>query len=142
MPKNFDFIEVQNVYEKYFEANTIAFGSGLPQVNFLNRNYEKTEARKYDLILCNPPYFRPDQGSLSPSEFKNRCRFFIDSDFKSLLEAIGNSLAHKGSAYVLLKDLRAHGTDTTREASEILKSFSVEVVDDIRGTSLVKITQK
>jgi tRNA1Val (adenine37-N6)-methyltransferase len=144
MPESFDFIEVQDVYEKYFNENKKAFGSGLPTVHFLIWNYEKLKEDKsrerYDLIICNPPYFRPDQGSLSPSEFKNRCRFFIDSDFRGLLEGIGNSLKPKGSAYVLLRDLKAHGADTLEEAKKILSSNHIEVVADIRGTSLIKIS--
>lgn len=144
MPKKFDFLEVQNVYREYFEKNLLSFGDELPSVNFINDNYEvlKTDVFKarYDLILSNPPYFRVDQGMLSPSEFKNRCRFFIDSDFKNLIEAIDNALTPNGSAYVLLRDLKAHGVNPLEEAQKILADRRlISLVADIRGTPLVLI---
>lgn len=144
MPVAFDFLEVQDIYREYFEQNLLSFGTDLPTVNFLNQNYEvlKSESyqSRYDLILSNPPYFRLNQGILSPSEFKNRCRFFIDSDFKNLIEAINNALKPEGSAYILLRDLRAHGVDALDEVRKILgEQRSVSVVADIRGTPLVLI---
>lgn len=144
MPAKFDFLEVQNIYREYFEQNLRSFGASLPSVNFLNQNYEilKSESyqARYDLILSNPPYFRVNQGILSPSEFKNRCRFFIDSDFKNLIEAINNALKPQGSAYILLRDLQNHGVNPLNEARKILgEDRSISVVADIRGTPLVLI---
>ncbi len=144
MPASFDFLEVQSIYREYFEQNLHGFGSRLPLVNFLNHNYDILKAEynqyRYDLIMSNPPYFRVNQGILSPSEFKNRCRFFIDSDFKNLIEAIDNTLKPHGSAYILLRDLQNHGVNPLDEARKILGGKrSISVVDDIRGTPLVLI---
>ena len=144
MPENFDFLEVQEIYRGYFEENVHNFGTALPNVNFINVNYEElnneVNQNLYDIILCNPPYFRVNQGILSPSEFKNRCRFFIDSDFKNLIEGISNALTQNGSAYILLKDLKAHGVNTLEEAQKILGvKRKATVIDDIRGTDLVLI---
>lgn len=140
----FDFLEVQNIYRGYFDQNVKSFGADLLSVNFLNQNYDvlKSESYKarYNIILSNPPYFRPEQGILSPSEFKNRCRFFIDSDFKNLIEAINNSLRPEGVAYLLLRDLKDHGHDPLAEARTILSGHrSISVVADIRGTPLALI---
>lgn len=144
MPAVFDFLEVQSLYINYFKENLKTFGSGLPSVNFLNHNYDvlksETFEKRYDLILCNPPYFRVDQGILSPSEFKNRCRFFIDSDFKTMIEGIHHSLKPEGVAFILLKDLQKHGVNTLIEAQKILAhQRSVTAVANIRGTPLVLI---
>lgn len=144
LPAHFDFLEVQNTYREYFEQNSQRFGDDLPPVNFLNENYEilKSEIfqNRYDLILSNPPYFRVNQGILSPSEFKNRCRFFIDSDFQNLIEAIHKTLKPEGSAYILLKDLLHHGVSPLEEAKKILgKERTISIVADIRGTPLAII---
>lgn len=144
MPTRFDFLEVQEIYKSHFETNLLSYGANLPPVSFLNENYEvlKTEVYKntYDLILSNPPYFRPGQGILSPSEFKNRCRFFIDSDFKNFIEAIDNALKPNGEAYILLKDLSVHGISPLDEARHVLETRrSINIVADIRGTSLAVI---
>jgi len=91
-PKRCDFVEVQEVYEDYFKKNASNISKNI--CHFLNMNYSKLtqENRKYDLILCNPPYFNLGQGALSPSTFKNRCRFFIDSDFNTLLTTIKQTM--------------------------------------------------
>lgn len=144
LPEHFDFVEVQNIYREYFEENCQRFGADLPSLNFINENYEilKSESYqgRYDLIMSNPPYFRVNQGMPSPSEFKNRCRFFIDSDFKNLIEAIHNALKPGGSAFILLRDLQHHGVNPLFEARKILGDKRlVSIVADIRGTPLVLI---
>ncbi|WP_374000456.1 methyltransferase [Bdellovibrio bacteriovorus] len=145
MPAQFDFLEVQDIYRPYFEQNLQSFGDDLPVVTFVNQNYESLksipDSKKYDLILSNPPYFRLNQGKMSPSEFKNRCRFFIDSDFKTLIEAIDSALAPQGQAYILLRDLQDHGWSPLSEARKILAGRrEIQPVADIRGTPLVLIS--
>ncbi|UXR66032.1 RsmD family RNA methyltransferase [Bdellovibrio bacteriovorus] len=145
LPAQFDFLEVQSVYQTYFAENLKSFGAGLPSVSFINQNYEVLKSPdmqgRYDLILSNPPYFRLNQGKMSPSEFKNRCRFFIDSDFKNLIEAIDNALSPQGQAYILLRDLQDHGWNPLNEARKILAGRrDIQQVADIRGTPVVRIS--
>lgn len=163
-PSSFDFIEVQDIYYDHFQENLKRLGFVDSHLNFVNKNYAElifprefevpssqfvcassfsssTLESRYDLIVCNPPYFRPGQGKMSPSEFKNRCRFFMDSDFNTLLRAIENSLNPSGKAYMLLRNLEDHGWSALKEAQSILSSSAkIEKVEDIRGTDLVQIT--
>lgn len=161
-PSSFDFIEVQDVYYDHFQENLRRLGSIDSHLNFINKNYSELSSNRrlgvatsqvesasasyisgYDLILCNPPYFRPGQGKMSPSEFKNRCRFFIDSDFNTLLKAIENSLNPNGKSYVLLRNLEEHGWNAFKEAQSILSSsVKIEKLEDIRGTGLVRISSE
>ncbi|WP_373998063.1 methyltransferase [Bdellovibrio bacteriovorus] len=144
VPKHFDFLEVQSVYEKYFLENVSASGIKNCEMHFLNMNYSELLREKYfehsDLILCNPPYFFTGNGKLSPSEFKNRCRFYLDSDFKTLLNAIEHSLRPAGNAFVLLRDLQEHGWNSIAEARKILSSsLQITELPDIRGTGVIQI---
>lgn len=144
MPHFFDFLEVQNSYRSFFGENVKQLGEIRSELRFLNQNYEvllnKEYEAQYDLILCNPPYFRLGLGMLSPSEFKNRCRFFIDSDFKTLFQAIHSSMKPDGHAYVLLRDLKENGIDTFKEAESMLRGKrTIEMIANIRGTPLVLI---
>lgn len=143
--KSFDFIEVQNVYKDHFLKNCRTLNLPNTKLEFINANYQSLLSsdftKKYDLILCNPPYFQLGQGKLSPSEFKNRCRFFIDSDFKHLLSFIEQSLAPGGQAYILLRDLADHGFNYQHEAQKILSSeIQIKNLGDIRGTDLISLS--
>ncbi len=133
MPSRFDFLDVQGVYWDHFLENRGRLGEVLCDLHFFNLNYERLLqpefANAYDLILCNPPFFTEGSGKLSPSEFKNRCRFFLDSDPDSLFEAVAHSLKPSGSAFVLV-----------REIPKVLPSqLKLEQLPDIRGTNLLRL---
>lgn len=104
-----DFLEVQNVYETHFEKNKATMQTYFPdqilRFNWQNQNYaQPAQVKKYDLIMSNPPYFILGQGALSPSDFKNRCRFFIDSDWQGFINFLKRSLKPHGRAYFLVRE--------------------------------------
>ncbi|MBC7743105.1 MAG: methyltransferase [Bdellovibrionaceae bacterium] len=140
-----DFLEIQSNYSSYFEENKQALLSRLKHpaaLSFLNINYNQLskDHKKYDLIVANPPYFRQGHGTLSHSEFKNRCRFFIDADLKTLVSAISFSLDSRGKAYVLLKSLHEHGINICDEIKEFDFNIKIENVGLIRGVDIYEIT--
>lgn len=138
--ESFDFLEVQDVYLSHFTENLKRSELQNTTTQFILGSYAKLkeQTEKYDLILCNPPYFRVGQGKMSPSDFKNRCRFFIDSDFQTLLEVMRDSLSDSGQAFFLLRDLTDHGFDAQKEAEKILSTKgSLIRLGDIRGTSFM-----
>jgi tRNA1Val (adenine37-N6)-methyltransferase len=104
-----DFIEIQDVYKNHFEKNKKLLMSEFPdhdlKMNWIQKNYaEIQDDKKYDLIVSNPPYFLKESGVLSDNEFKNRCRFFLDSGWKELILFMQNSLKANGKAYFLVRD--------------------------------------
>lgn len=121
--RQLDFVEVQEVYRPHLEENIKTFKSQVKQhfnyelifENYANLHLRPKLESQYDLLLCNPPYFRISQGKLSPSDFKNRCRFFIDSDYPELLQAINFLLKPGGSAFILLQSLKDHNIDVESE---------------------------
>lgn len=147
VPKVFDFLEIQEIYRNHFTENIKRLGEVTSQLNFVLRNYNDLQTHEfkdhYDLILSAPPYFLPGHGKLSPSEFKNRCRFFIDSDLKNLLLGIQYSLKKSGSAYLLLRDLPEHNWNVIQEAEMICSpKMELSVLGDIRGTHFIKLSHK
>jgi len=148
--KLLDFVEVQKVYEPFLTQNIQTLTSLFPDsplFEILFENYEHLwkrpeVANRYDLVLCNPPYFRPGQGKMSPSDFKNRCRFFIDSGFIELLNSIHYCLKPGGSAFLLLQSLEDHNIDVLSELKE-LNLFAIKNRGHIRSTGyfqLIKAT--
>lgn len=131
LPDFCDFLEIQSSYQSHFQENLRRFGPTKTDLKFLEKNYdalkETSFTNKYDLIITNPPYFIAQEGTLSTSEFKNRCRFFLDSTPENLMACIENSLQIEGSAFVLSRrDLRATGR------------LQIEKLPDIRGTALYR----
>lgn len=141
-----DFVEVQEIYAEYFSKNLAIVNRPELHVKWHLLNYEellqKNWEQKFDLIISNPPYFYPGHGPLSPSVFKNRCRFFIDSTFTNFILAIANTLAINGEAYFLLRPLKQHGYDVLDDIKKILQdkpNIIVEKISEIRGTDVVML---
>lgn len=141
--RHFDFIEIQDIYADYFYQNVALVNRPELELRWHNLNYDvlldKTWEHKFDLIISNPPYFLPHQSMLSPSEFKNRCRFFLDSSYENFLRAIINSLASGGEAYFLQRPLQQHGCDLLADSYGLLQEMGavMQKVSHIRGTDIV-----
>ncbi|MCW8384687.1 methyltransferase [Fluoribacter dumoffii] len=141
--RQIDFVEIQDIYTEYFYQNLAHINRPELQFRWHLLNYEELHAKKwegrFDLIISNPPYFQPGHGVLSPSEFKNRCRFFLDSSFQSYIQALENSLADAGRAYFLLRPLEHHGIDLFADLHKLLKEKPVAIkkIARIRSTDLI-----
>ena len=146
MPKFIDFLEVQEIYQQHFIKNIQFVEKDLKSYFFYQLNYKQVRNypelnEKYDLIICNPPYFETDKGVLSVSDFKNRCRFYIDSDFLTLVKSLIYLLKKDGVAFVLIKDLKLHGINLDRQLAQFKKDLKFEKQLPIRTTDLFKITR-
>lgn len=123
-----DFLEVQEIYQPHFAKNKETlqshFSDKLLSLNWIQNSYALADdSKKYDLIVSNPPYFVVGQGMLSPNEFKNRCRFFMDSDWQTMIRFMKNALKPNGRAYFLVREELK--TAMTREFPEITFPFQV-----------------
>lgn len=142
-----DFVEIQDIYSTYFHQNVTIVNRPELTLRWHLLNYDAlldtSWKNKYDLIISNPPYFLPEHGMLSPSEFKNRCRFFLDSSFKNFILAMANTLSYHGKSYFLLRPLQQHGYDMLSNIHVLLKdtSIAIEKVGDVRGTDVIRFTK-
>lgn len=146
-----DFVEIQEIYRPYFERNLEILKLNADKFRFLSMNYkELSEEQKfhnqYDIILANPPYFFLGEGLLSPNEFKNRCRFFIDSDFLELIKSIYYCLKANGEAFVLVRPGAHHGRNLFKEWQQIIQdqkwNASAEIFDEVRGTNIIRFRKE
>ncbi len=148
-PQEVDFVEIQQEYAPHFEKNLNSVRGILKThilsdykiINYSHVIHDPKLKGHYQLIICNPPYFRLNYGSLSASEFKNRCRFFIDSDFRSLIEAISYCLAPNGKAFVLIKSLKKHGVDVEQELKIFSTGMTFKKIGVVRATDLFEFTK-
>jgi tRNA1Val (adenine37-N6)-methyltransferase len=141
-----DFVDVQEAYRSHFDRNRALVLTPV-DFRFYNINYEVISTRedfkgKYHLILCNPPYFDLRQGPLSPSDLKNRSRFFMDSTFEKLILSLHFALAPFGEAFVLIRDLSDHGIDNLAELRRLCENrLTLQPMKPIRGTFLIRLTR-
>lgn len=138
-----DFLEVQEVYLPHFEQNIKQAKKPGAEFRFLLMNYadlKKPEFHEqYEVVVSNPPYFFPGEGLYSPNEFKNRCRFFIDSDFNNLIASTHHVLKPKGSGFFLIRPGSHHGRNLIDDIKRLELFSSVQIVDEVRGTHVVEL---
>lgn len=144
--RNIDFVDVQSEWQPFFEENLKITGRSPNQFRYHFINYQDfnlDESVKYDLIVCNPPYFFSEQGKLSPDHFRNRCKFYLDSDFDNLVSCILRSLSPSGEAFVLIRDLLDHKIDLLDHLRKLLgKNYQLEIFADVRGTDCIRVYQR
>ncbi|MBC7428963.1 MAG: methyltransferase [Bacteriovorax sp.] len=142
-----DFLDVQEIYRPFFLKNAEQAKSEASEFNFLCMNYadllHDSFKEKYDVIISNPPYFFLGEGLLSPNDFKNRCRFFIDSDLQNLIAATLFSLKPEGRAYLLARSGTHHGRNLQDEIRKLSTGLArVQILDEVRGTNIVELLKE
>ncbi len=146
--RQIDFIEVQDIYTDYFYQNVATINRPELQFRWHVLNYDALHEQhwenKFDVIASNPPYFQPGHGVLSPSEFKNRCRFYLDSSFENYIHALAHSLAEQGRAYFLLRPLKQHGYDLFSDVKKFLNNTPVTAskIAHIRRADIILLTKQ
>jgi tRNA1(Val) A37 N6-methylase TrmN6 len=143
--RNIHFMEIQDIYTNHFHNNVSKINRPELKFHWHRKNYEVLQQEvwkdKFDLIVSNPPYFQPEQGMLSSSDIKNRCRFFIDSTYHQYILSLANTLAAEGTAYFLQRPLDHHGSDLFAEAQNSLKNSGVIItkVAQIRACAVMEL---
>ncbi|PQJ10039.1 methyltransferase [Flavipsychrobacter stenotrophus] len=79
----------------------IAASPWADRINVLTCDINKFQTdNKYDLIICNPPFF--NNSLLSGKEAKNKARHTVTLSYENLFDAIKALLADNGTASILL----------------------------------------
>lgn len=136
-----DFCEYQPDFFYYLKKNIDIFLGDNVKGTIHQCSYTNMDAGQYDLIVCNPPYFRSCENKLSQkSEQKNRCRFFVDSHPVELIESIHRLLAAKGCAYLLF---RLDDKSVNSWYMQIKKDFADRInfyeLESVSGATIVKL---
>lgn len=146
--RHIEFIEIQDIYTEYFYQNMALVNRPELHYRWHLLNYDELHKKqwenKFDLIVSNPPYFQSGHGMLSPSQFKNRCRFYLDSSFQNYIHALENTLAPKGKAYFLLRPLNHHGFDLFSDIQKMLENTqtTAKKITHIRGSDIILLEKQ
>ncbi len=105
----FHFLELQSLFEPFFQKNVFSFLSQYQRdkVKFFNANLDSfsgSSKMKYNLIISNPPYFKKGKNRLGNDKRRNLCRFFSELDFSNFLNFIYFTLDREGIVLFLGRD--------------------------------------
>jgi tRNA1Val (adenine37-N6)-methyltransferase len=139
-----DFLEIQDGFKEHFALNRTLVQK--PHFRFINANYARLSsphfAHQYDFIVGNPPYFAVGDGKLSNQAMNDRCRFFLDDSFESLVRGVINGLKPRGEAFLLCKSGKSHGRDILRDVRRYCGvGASANFIADIRTTQVLHLNK-
>jgi tRNA1(Val) A37 N6-methylase TrmN6 len=98
-------VELQTEYKNYIEDNCKKFLRDETQVEIAISSFQDYQSvKKFDLIVCNPPYYLPGHGELPKIPQRALARTFLVDDWMILVRKIAQSLTVDGSALIVLKN--------------------------------------
>jgi tRNA1Val (adenine37-N6)-methyltransferase len=103
-PKRLHLLELQAEYEFYLKENIKMLDSEIDAQVFISNFSCWSRTTKYDLIVCNPPYYLPGRGQLSKDSKRTFARTFLVDGWRELIPFILQSLTENGKSYVVFKN--------------------------------------
>jgi tRNA1Val (adenine37-N6)-methyltransferase len=97
-------LEIQTAFIPYLEENIRdQLNSNTKAEVILSSFSEWVPHKKFDLIVCNPPYYLPGHGQVSIDEKRHICRTFVKDNWDILMQKISLSLSREGRAFLVVK---------------------------------------
>lgn len=99
------FLEVQSDFIEYLEKNIQEQMKVACQIEIIHSSFgDWNPGRKYELIVCNPPYYLPGHGKKNYDSRRHIARSFIIDNWLILLDKINCSLSDSGKAFLVIKN--------------------------------------
>lgn len=103
-PQTLTLVEVQDEFRPFLEINADRFlPSSVSHVIVMKRFSDYSSPDKFDLIVCNPPYYLPGKGEVSKNRNRAVARSFMIDSWSVLLKKISELLTSEGRAFIVLK---------------------------------------
>lgn len=100
-----DFLELQLEFSNHLETNIKNFLPQYIESSSYFKNLKEFELdKKWDVILCNPPYFKKGHGRPSSDPKKQICRTQETFEFQDLELFFKRFLNRNGKAYIVIRD--------------------------------------
>lgn len=98
------FLEIQEEFKEHINFNVKAFLHNSPTLITISSFADYHLEYKYELIVCNPPYYLPGKGEPNKNQFRGICRSFQIDSWRELLNLFQRGLGPQGSAWVVIKN--------------------------------------
>lgn len=82
--------------------------------------------RKYDLIVCNPPYYLPGRGQGNKDPRRELARSFVKDDWLTLMRLIESTLAPGGRGFLVIKNDPLILEEVKKNKGPLVVSTSIE----------------
>ena len=103
-PQKLTLVEVQSEYETHLTQNASNFVPRETQTSILMKSFaDFSSEEKFDLIVCNPPYYLPGRGEISPDPARAIARSFILDSWEILLKKVSQVMDPHGKCFFVLK---------------------------------------
>ncbi len=130
-------VEAQKDFLPSLEQNAAQFLRMKPGI-FIGQLSAFTSKEKFDLIVCNPPYYLPAHGQKSTDARRDTARRFTQDGWGELLKLIQISLSDAGQAFLVIKNQNAVLEEIKRNLpSELRKDLFKK--DDLIFLKLVRL---
>jgi tRNA1Val (adenine37-N6)-methyltransferase len=130
-------VEIQADFIPFIDSNLKLF-SRSANIHHLSFSQFHSETR-FDLIVCNPPYYLAGAGQSSTDERRGICRSFVKDSWKDLLSCIDRSLANQGQGYLVIKNRSEILTEIRTNLPSTLVLKLHEAGDDLLFLSLTRL---
>lgn len=139
-----DFCEIQKPFIKHLKKNIDYYNSINSKVifNIINSSFETLNnirhTNKYNLIVCNPPYFEEGAGRYSKNLERNKCRFLIGNTFYDLIYSIVNSLKINGNAFIIGRFNNTHINNYNSELRRQKSDYQIILFKKFKSFSILR----
>ena len=107
-PQELTFVEVQKEFQAHLETNCRCFlSNSMPHSIIIKSFLDFKSDQKFDLIVCNPPYYLPGNGELPQDPNRAIARTFLIDSWPILLKTISDSMNAEGKGFIVLKKDKA-----------------------------------
>lgn len=103
-PQHLTLVELQAEFRPHLESNCQDFLPKAIKASILITSFfDFKPEQKFDLIVCNPPYYLPGKGELSKDPNRALARSFLIDSWNILLLKISGALSIHGNGFIVLK---------------------------------------
>ncbi len=104
-PSNLTLVEAQKEFLPYLKNNIRTQLKTKTKVEIIEASFGEWKAHsRFDLIVCNPPYYLKGHGQEAQDQAKHMARTFMVDDWAILLSVIENTLTRTGKAFLVVKN--------------------------------------
>lgn len=104
VPLSLTLVEIQDDFKEHLEKNVSTTGTRVNTEIVISSFGEFQTSHKFDLIVCNPPYYLPGHGESPVDPRRAIARSFLKDSWDILLRVIENSLSEEGHGFIVLKN--------------------------------------